>query len=275
VQISLNSVGIGQPNVNGTTLAELKIPIPPYQEQLRIVEEVKKWLFVTDGLDVEIGNLQAFITGIKAKILDLAIHGKLVSQDPNDEPAIDLLKRINPDFEPCDTSHYENMPLNWCSCTLKDIFEITMGSSPKGSTLNQDNDGVEFHQGKICFTDKYLAKSATHTNSPIKFGKANSILLCVRAPVGVVNITPRQICIGRGLCALYPKQNIDLMFIFYALQTYQERFNDKATGTTFKAIGGDTIRNEIFFLPPYKEQIRIRERLEIIFSNLDAISAGL
>ena len=150
-----------------------------------------------------------------------------------------------------------------------------MGSSPNGSKLNQDNDGIEFHQGKICFTDKYLAKSETHTNSPIKFGKANSILLCVRAPVGVVNITPRHICIGRGLCALYPKRKIDLMFTFYTMQTYQGRFNDKATGTTFKAIGGDTIRNEIFLLPPYKEQVRIRERLEIIFSNLDAISAEL
>ena len=83
-QISLNSVGIGQPNVNGTTLAALTIPIPPYREQLRIVEETKKWLAVIDGLDVEIDILQTYITQAKSKILDLAIHGKLVPQDPND-----------------------------------------------------------------------------------------------------------------------------------------------------------------------------------------------
>ena len=150
-----------------------------------------------------------------------------------------------------------------------------MGSSPNGATLNHETDRVEFHQGKISFTEKYLAKSEIHTNSPIKFGKANSILLCVRAPVGVVNITPRHICIGRGLCALYPKQDIDLMFTYYAMQAYQDRFNNKATGTTFKAIGGDVIRNEFFLLPPYKEQVKIRELLEMIFSNLETISAEL
>ena len=99
-QISLNSVGIGQPNVNGTTLAALTIPIPPYREQLRIVEETKKWLAVIDGLDVEIDILQTYITQAKSKILDLAIHGKLVPQDPNDEPAIEFLKRKNSKFTP-------------------------------------------------------------------------------------------------------------------------------------------------------------------------------
>ena len=122
-QISLNSVGIGQPNVNGTTLAALTIPIPPYCEQLRIVEEAQKWLLVIDGLDCEIDDLQSSINGIKAKILDLAIHGKLVSQDPNDEPAIELLKRINPKFTPCDNAHYGNMPDGWALCRLEDIVE--------------------------------------------------------------------------------------------------------------------------------------------------------
>ena len=113
-QISLNSVGIGQPNVNGTTLAALTIPIPPYREQMRIVEEAKKWLSVIDGLDIEIDDLLTFITQAKSKILDLAIHGKLVPQDPNDEPAIELLKRINPQFTPCDNAHYPfDVPHNW------------------------------------------------------------------------------------------------------------------------------------------------------------------
>ena len=122
-QISLNSVGIGQPNVNGTTLAALTIPIPPYREQLRIVEEAKKWLSVIDELDIEIDDLQTFIAQAKSKILDLAIHGKLVPQDPNDEPAIELLKRINPKFSPCDNAHYGNVPSGWTFCRLEDIVE--------------------------------------------------------------------------------------------------------------------------------------------------------
>jgi type I restriction enzyme S subunit len=109
--------------VNGTTLAALTIPIPPYREQMRIVEEAKKWLSVIDGLDIEIDDLRTFITQAKSKILDLAIHGKLVPQDPNDEPAIELLKRINPSFVPCDNGHYENMPDGWTVCTLEEIVD--------------------------------------------------------------------------------------------------------------------------------------------------------
>lgn len=136
-QISLNSVGIGQPNVNGTTLAALTIPIPPYREQLRIVEEAKKWLSVIDGLDVEIDDLQTYITQAKSRILDLAIHGKLVPQDPNDEPAIELLKRINPKFTPCDNAHYENVPKGWCTIRVGDLAEYTNGKAFKPSDWEQ------------------------------------------------------------------------------------------------------------------------------------------
>ena len=220
-------------------------------------------------------GIRATVNKLRSRVLNLAIQGKLVPQDPNDEPAIELLRRINKSFTPCDTSHYRNIPQNWCVCRLKDIFEITMGSSPSGDSLNRLEDGVEFHQGKICFTDKYLSKSDIYTNSPTKIGKKQSILLCVRAPVGLVNITDREICIGRGLCSLYPKQCVDLMFAFYAMQTYQDYFDEKATGSTFKAISGNTIREAEFLLPPYEEQIRIRVALETILANLDNICEEL
>jgi type I restriction enzyme S subunit len=167
------------------------------------------------------------------------------------------------------------LPQGWCTCSFKDAFDITMGSSPDGSTLNHENDGIEFHQGKINFTEKYLAPSNIYTNSPTKFGEAFSILLCVRAPVGIVNITQRKICIGRGLCTLLPKKDIDLMYAFYAMQTYQDIFEAKATGTTFKAISVSTIRDEIFLLPPYTEQVRIRKKLDELWSIIDSISAEL
>ena len=232
---------------------------------MRTIKQIEQY---QDGMRTDIQRL-------REKILGLAVRGKLVVQDPNDEPAIELLKRINPRFIPCDNSHYGNVPLNWCACTFKDIFEITMGSSPSGNSLNREQSGIEFHQGKTCFTEKYVANSDIYTTLPTKTSKANSILLCVRAPVGIVNIAEREICIGRGLCALYPRQNIDLMFAFYAMQTYQSTFDDKGTGTTFKAIGGDTIRTELFLLPPYNEQIRIRKKLDEVFSSLDTITAML
>ena len=266
---------VNQASISINSVKIIPFPLPPINEQNRIVEEIEKWYDLIDVLENNKQDLQKYIKSARSEILKLAITGKLVPQNNTDEPANELLKRINPSINSCDTSHYENIPQNWCVCKLKDIFEITMGSSPSGDSLNRLKDGIEFHQGKICFTDKYLAKSEIFTNSITKLGGKHSILLCVRAPVGLVNITERDICIGRGLCALYPKQGVDLMYAFYAMQTYQDYFEGKATGSTFKAIGGDTIREAEFLLPPYNEQIRIRKALENIFANLDVICSEL
>ena len=226
---------VGQQRVNKEIFTSLLIPLPPIEEQNRIVTEIKKWFSLIDMLENAKEDLQATIAQAKSKILDLAIHGKLVPQDPTDEPAIELLKRINPKFTLCDNEHYGNLPNGWCICRIRDLFQICMGQSPAGTSINQ-NDGMEFHQGKICFTDKFLGQSKILTNSPTKIADANSLLICVRAPVGVLNINTRQICIGRGLCALLPSKCVNLGFAFHCLTTYQQQFEQKSTGSTFKAI---------------------------------------
>ena len=272
-QIELGSVGIGQPNVNGTILGNLNIPLPSFAEQKRIVLKIERWFSLIDQIEQSKADLQTTIKQTKSKILDLAIHGKLVPQDPNDEPAIELLKRINPDFTPCDNGHSRKLPQGWAYCQLSNVLKITMGQSPRGDSLNNKK-GIEFHQGKICFSDKFLLDSGIYTNEPTKIAEPNSLLLCVRAPVGVVNITKNQICIGRGLCALTPFEgNAD--FYFYLLQTLQDSFDNQSTGTTFKAISGEIIRNENIILPPLAEQQRIVQKIEEIFSVLDNIQKAL
>ena len=250
------------------------IPLPPLSEQDRIVKEVATWQCLIDSIDGNSEDIFKLSKKTKSKILDLAISGKLVPQDPNDEPAIELLKRINPNFVPCDNSHYENLPNGWCVCLLKDIFEINMGQSPDGDTVNNEN-GVEFHQGKICFTNEYLLPSGVYTSKPTKIAEANSLLLCVRAPVGILNITKRKICIGRGLCSLKPKYETDNKYWFYILSAYKDYFEQNATGSTFKAISGDTIKNTVVLLPPLNEQIRITKTISSLFSILDTITAEL
>ena len=101
------------------------IPIPPLKEQERIVVEVAKWISLIDTIKNSKEDLQTTIKQAKSKILNLAIHGKLVPQDPNDEPAIELLKRINPDFTPCDNGHYTQLPEGWAICKMKQITSIT------------------------------------------------------------------------------------------------------------------------------------------------------
>ena len=262
-------------SINFEKFSNILLPLPPVREQLHICSVVEGLFRLIDDLEASKQNLQDVIKQTKSKVLDLAIHGKLVPQDPTDEPASELLKRINPDAKPCDTSHYKNIPSSWCVCTLKDVFEITMGSSPKGSSINTQKNGIEFHQGKISFTDMHLQETNVYTDEPTKLAEPHSILLCVRAPVGIVNITERNVCIGRGLCALKPTVGVDYKFAFYTLQTHRANFDKQATGTTFKAIGGDIIRNEKYVLPPYQEQIRIREKIEYILQLLNAITAEL
>ena len=266
--------GSGREGLPKYSLETMQFPLPPIEEQKRIMAAVNKWFALIDTLETAKEDLQTSITLAKSKILDLAIHGKLVPQDPNDEPAIELLKRINPKFTPCDNEQYGNMPNGWCVCRIKDLFKICMGQSPAGTSLNQI-EGMEFHQGKICFTDKFLDKSKILTKRPTKIADANSLLICVRAPVGVLNINTRQICIGRGLCALLPSKCVDLDFAFHCLTTYQQRFEQKSTGSTFKAISGDIIKNELFPLPPHAEQQRIVAKIEELFAQLDAIENSL
>lgn len=103
---------VNQSNINAQKLSQLMIPIPPLKEQERIVVEVAKWISLIDTIKNSKEDLQTTIKQAKSKILNLAIHGKLVPQDPNDEPAIELLKRINPDFTPCDNGHYSSMIAN-------------------------------------------------------------------------------------------------------------------------------------------------------------------
>ena len=253
----------------------LPIPLPPINEQKRIITEVLKVSASIDCIDCGKADLYTAIAQAKSKILDLAIHGKLVPQDPTDEPASELLKRINPKAEiTSDNGHYQKLPEGWCECCFDDIFNIKMGQSPNGSSINHQQ-GIEFHQGKILFGDKYLKQSDMFTDAPTKLATANSLLLCVRAPVGVVNITQREICIGRGLCSLKPNAAINLNYAYHALTTYQSDFESKSTGSTFKAISGSIIRNEVFALPPLQEQHRIVAKIEEIFAQLDAIEASL
>ena len=125
----------GQVNISLTQSQNMRIPLPPLNEVERIINEVVKYDLLIEAVEYETIELQALIINIKYKILDLAIHGKLVPQDSNDEPALNLLKRINPKAEfACDNGQYKNIPKNWYACKLVDICSfLSRGKSPKYS----------------------------------------------------------------------------------------------------------------------------------------------
>ena len=256
-------------------LKQMMIPLPPLTEQRRIVARIEELFKVADSLGEAADGLAEAAKRLDRKILDLAIRGKLVPQDPTDEPASELLKRIAAASHksPCQKRKEGNsrscaskdtpfaMPQEWAWAQLGDVCKIEMGQSPDGASINKET-GIEFHQGKICFTERLLARSNEKTSRPTKIAHGNSVLLCVRAPVGKVNTVNRKICIGRGLCAISPMCGMNVEFWFFWLKCLEETFNKKATGSTFKAITKNTVVNQIIPLPPLEEQKRIVAKIE-------------
>ena len=107
------------------------IPLPPISEQQRILKEIEHWFSLIDIIERGKDDLQTTIKQAKSKILDLAIHGKLVPQDPNDEPASELLKRINPKAEvTCDNGHKWKLPQSWCWAKGRQIFLPMKSTKP-------------------------------------------------------------------------------------------------------------------------------------------------
>ena len=301
--------GTAIPTFSQANLKAMYVAVPPIQEQSRIVSAIR----TAEEQIILIGDnnneLQTDINLLKSKILDLAIRGKLVPQNPEDEPASVLLERTRAEkeelikqgkikrdkkesiiFKGDDNSYYEKLgntdvcidhklpftlPDGWTWCVLPEIAEIIMGSSPDGTTINNSNEGIEFHQGKIFFTNKMLNPSDKSTTQPSKIAPKDSVLLCVRAPVGELNITDRSICIGRGLASIHPYHYIDAEWLFYWLQTYKGYLNMKATGSTFVAITADIVKTILMPLPPLKEQEEILKTINKVFFIVDLIEKSL
>lgn len=146
-----------------------------------------------------------------------------------------------------------------------------MGSSPKSQDICNDNRYVEFHQGKIYFSKKILMKSNQYTRKTTKIAAKQSVLLCVRAPVGELNITDREICIGRGLASIKPLCNLNEEFMYYWLHPYKHYLVNQSTGSTFSAITSDTVRNILIPVPPQMEQKRILNKIQKTFSLLEKL----
>ena len=278
-QILCNSVGIGQPNVNGTILANLMLLIPPITEQKRIVKELTKWLSIIDKIDRGKENLQDAIKHAKSKILDLAIHGKLVPQDPNDEPATDLLKRINPKAEIIsDNGHYQKLPKGWCLVKGKHIFNPMKSCKPIGETFKYiDIDAID-NKRQIISNVKIL-KAANAPSRASRFTqKGDVVFSLVRPYLRNIAIVSENDCIastGFYVChpteVLLPKYCYHLMISDYVING----LNEFMKGDNSPSINKGDIDNWLFPIPPLAEQKRIVSKIEEIFSQFDAIETAL
>ena len=222
---------------------------------------------------------------LKASILQLAIQGRLVEQRPEEGTGEELYQQIQaekqrlikagiirkekPLPEITEEEIQFDIPKSWRQVRLGEVFCLEMGQSPDGNTVSERGTGIEFHQGKVYFGKRELQHSPQKTTAPTKYAEPDSVLLCVRAPVGKVNITKRKICIGRGLCAVKPICGVYVEFVYYWLATMENTFVKKATGTTFVAITGEVVKNQVIPLPPLAEQKRIVAKIEELLPYID------
>ena len=263
--------------VNGTTRLKLNqssmktIPIilPPLPEQKRIVTKIESIFSQIDAGQENLDKIKVLLKQNKQSVLKSAFEGKLVSQDPNDEPAEVLLKKIHVDSKI--EFDKENLPKGWARTKLENICTIILGQSPPSSTYNSLGNGIPFFQGKSDFGDLY-PKTRMYCSVPKKIAEKEDLLLSVRAPVGSTNLSLERCCIGRGLAAIRPiEQNMNIKWFIYFFRHVENHLESLGTGTTFKAISGKQIKELEIIIPPLNEQKRIVSKIESIFGRIDAI----
>lgn len=194
-------------------------------------------------------------------ILDKAVRGELVSQLAEDGVVAQIGNTPKEELFP--------IPKSWKWCSLNMVAQVIAGQSPKGTALTTDSNDTEFHQGKTFFGRQYIQNSGAYTNEPTKIAPKESILLSVRAPVGAVNLTDRKICIGRGLFAIVPNDQLLVKFLYFVLLTKARELQSKSTGTTFKAVTGKVVRDLYVPVPPLKEQARIVDKVSDALEEID------
>ena len=280
--LSKECVGATMDNLNQSVLGAIPFLLPPQKEQRRIISEVDKWFSLIDTLETEKEDLQTYIAQTKSKILDMAIHGKLVPQDPNDEPAIELLKRIKPKFTPCDNAHDANqLPGSWCWTTLGNIGKWQSGATP--SRLNNEYYGGDIpwlktgdlNDGYIYDIPETITQKALEKTS-VKLNPAGSVLIAMYgATIGKVGILTFPATTNQACCACVDYQGIEQKYLFFFLLSHKDEFVMLGGGGAQPNISKEKITETLFPLPPHNEQLRIVAKIEELFGILDGIKEAL
>ena len=285
--------GGAQPNISKEKIVDTFIPMPPLLEQKRIVNAIEQWFNLIDTLETAKEDLQTSIMQAKSKILDLAIHGKLVPQDPNDEPAIELLKRINPSFSACDNGHCPyNIPENWNWCKLMDLCSfLSRGKSP---TYSEERKYPVFAQkcnlygGGISLDQARFLDPNTLSKWPDEYKLRDGDVLVNSTGTGTVGRTRlfHSYCLGSypfvvpdsHISVVRTVEYIDSDYIYSVVSSKygQEYIEDNLAGSTNqKELYIGVLENMLIPLPPYDEQRRITTKIEELFAVLDEIQKSI
>ena len=270
-----------QSNINAQKLSIFRVPLPPIEEQKRIVKEIKRWLSLIKAIKNGKENLQESIKQIKSKVLDLAIHGKLVPQDPNDEPASELLKRINPKAEiTCDTPQYGKLPKGWCSCTLRNVCSFTNGFAFSSDAYK--NNGIPLvrisnitNEGKIDLNSCVYIQDEIDEQYIIE--KGDFLVAMSGATTGKMGVyTYGEISyLNQRVGKIKASKALYTPYMHYLMYSQVDNILKMAYGGAQPNISAKAILAIRILLPPLAEQQRIVAKIEDLFTQLDKIEASL
>ena len=261
---STETGNVSQGNIGSESTLNLNIAIPPLTEQHRIVVEIEKWFALIDQIEQGKSDLQSTIKQTKSKILDLAIHGKLVPQDPNDEPASELLKRINPNFTPCDNGHYTQLPNGWTVAPMQVLCSLVDGDKQKG--IERINLDVKYLRGE--------RDAKTLTSG--KYVTANSLLILVDGEnSGEVFRTPIDGYQGSTFKQLLINENMNEEYVLQIINLHRKVLRESKVGSAIPHLNKKLFKAIEVPIPSYKEQQRIVMAINIAFKQLDLITESL
>lgn len=241
------------------------IPIPPIAEQIRILKAVDKWLTFVNSIDESKSDLLDIIKQTKSKILDLAIHGKLVPQDPADEPAIELLKRVNPSAEiTCDNEHYPHLPNGWCIAPMKLLCSLEDGR--KEENIERFNIDVKFLRGE---------REAKSINNG-RYVAANSLLILVDGEnSGEVFRTPIEGYQGSTFKRLVINENMCEEYLLNVISSHRKVLRENKVGSAIPHLNKKLFKEIEVPIPPVNEQRRIVSAINTLFNYIDNIAENL
>lgn len=167
-----------------------------------------------------------------------------------------------------------HLPRGWEELRLDEATEVILGQAPPGAAYNRERNGLPLFQGKAEF-GVFYPEPRVWTTDASKIAEIGDVLLSVRAPVGPTNLAPTRCAIGRGLAALRPRNGMSSRYLLYVMRRTAGQLSDEATGTTFAAVSGKTIRAHRIPVAPVEEQERIVAAIEEEFSHIDVAGSLL
>ena len=310
LQLNKYATGAAQPGLSVANILNVFVPVPPLNEQVIIGAKVSESIKLIDIIEHEKASLQEIADKIKSKILDLAIRGKLVPQDPNDEPASVLLERIRAEkeelikqgkikrdkkefviFKGDDNSYYQDLPENWIKIRLSSISEIiTKGTTPRGGRIAYSQSGIGFLRAEnIAGYDKlnlsnlnYIDEESHNNYLKRSILKENDILITIAGTLGRTGIVPQQALPlntnqAVAIIRLVDKNIINVKYLVYAINSPQIKDDllDKSVDVAIPNLSLENIADCNIPFPPFAEQKRIVTAIEEAFSKLDKISESL